>query len=62
MNSVFGFGKITGTNQVTVHGNDGKETVINTKNILIATGSEVASLPGLEVSYPKHTHRVYLLV
>lgn len=44
-----GFGKITGPNQVTVKKDDGSSQVINTKNILIATGSEVSPFPGLEV-------------
>lgn len=39
-----GMGKITGPNEVSV----GKDK-IKTKNILIATGSEVASLPGIEI-------------
>lgn len=44
-----GFGRITGPNQVTVKKADGSSDVINTKNILIATGSEVTPFPGLEV-------------
>ncbi|KAG9510219.1 Dihydrolipoyl dehydrogenase, mitochondrial, partial [Fragariocoptes setiger] len=44
-----GFGKITGQNQVTVEKADGSKEVINTKNILIATGSEVTPFPGIEV-------------
>lgn len=44
-----GFGKITGPNQVTVSKNDGSEEVVNTKNILIATGSEVTPFPGIEI-------------
>lgn len=46
---LFGFGKVTGPNEVVVTSDDGKETKISAKNILIATGSDVASLPGLEV-------------
>lgn len=45
-----GFGKITGKNQVTATKEDGSTQVINTKNILIATGSEVAPFPGITVS------------
>jgi dihydrolipoamide dehydrogenase len=41
---VKGHGKITGPNSVDV---DGK--VLNAKNILIATGSDVASLPGITI-------------
>jgi len=44
-----GFGKITGANQVTVSKADGTEEVVNTKNILIATGSEVTPFPGIEI-------------
>lgn len=43
-----GFGRITGPNQVTVKRNDGSEETIGTKNILIATGSEVTPFPGIE--------------
>ncbi|XP_018430782.1 PREDICTED: dihydrolipoyl dehydrogenase, mitochondrial [Nanorana parkeri] len=46
---VQGFGKITGKNQVTATKADGSTQVINTKNILIATGSEVAPFPGIEI-------------
>lgn len=46
---VSGFGKITGKNQVTATKEDGSTQVINTKNILIATGSEVAPFPGITV-------------
>jgi len=49
VNSASGFGTITGPNEVTVKSDDGKESKISTKNILIATGSEVASLPGLDI-------------
>merc|ERR1711936_998128 len=45
-----GHGKITGPNQVSVLGPDGAVTeVVNTKNIMIATGSEVTPFPGIEV-------------
>ncbi|XP_041349898.1 dihydrolipoyl dehydrogenase, mitochondrial-like [Gigantopelta aegis] len=44
-----GFGKITGANEVTVTKNDGSSEVIATKNILIATGSEVTPFPGIEI-------------
>jgi dihydrolipoamide dehydrogenase len=39
-----GVGKIIGNNQVEVERLDGTKTLINTKNIVIATGSEPASL------------------
>merc|ERR1712066_721575 len=45
-----GHGKITGPNQVSVLGPNGEVTeVVNTKNIMIATGSEVTPFPGIEV-------------
>ncbi|KAK9399381.1 Dihydrolipoyl dehydrogenase [Crotalus adamanteus] len=46
---VSGFGKITGKNQVTAAKDDGSTQVINTKNILIATGSEVTPFPGITI-------------
>lgn len=46
---VSGHGKITGKNQVTATRNDGTTEVVNAKNILIATGSEVTPFPGIEV-------------
>ncbi|KAK9500606.1 hypothetical protein O3M35_001844 [Rhynocoris fuscipes] len=42
---VKGHGKITGKNEVTVEGGP----KLNTKNILIATGSEVTPFPGIEI-------------
>merc|ERR1712012_654234 len=45
-----GHGKITGPNQVSVLGADGEAAeVVNTKNIMIATGSEVTPFPGIEI-------------
>jgi len=44
-----GFGKITSPNQVTVVNEDGSEDIVNTKNIMIATGSEVTPFPGIEI-------------
>ncbi|XP_041935075.1 dihydrolipoyl dehydrogenase, mitochondrial-like [Alosa sapidissima] len=46
---VNGLGTITGPNEVTATGSDGSKHVINTKHILIATGSEVTPFPGIEV-------------
>uniref|UniRef100_A0A3B5KZP8 Dihydrolipoyl dehydrogenase n=1 Tax=Xiphophorus couchianus TaxID=32473 RepID=A0A3B5KZP8_9TELE len=46
---VNGFGKITGKNQVTATAADGSQQVINTKNTLIATGSEVTPFPGIQI-------------
>ncbi|XP_036086165.1 dihydrolipoyl dehydrogenase, mitochondrial isoform X2 [Rousettus aegyptiacus] len=46
---VNGYGKITGKNQVTAKKADGSTQVIDTKNILIATGSEVTPFPGIMI-------------
>lgn len=43
-------GSIAAPNKVEVKGEKGVET-INTKNIIIATGSEVTPFPGVTVSY-----------
>jgi dihydrolipoamide dehydrogenase len=48
-----GWGKVTGANQVTVAGLDGKETKIEGKNIILATGSEVTPLPGVTIDEEK---------
>lgn len=48
--SVFGHGKLTGPNSVQVIGEDGEVVAdIEAKNIIIATGSEPSSLPGVDV-------------
>jgi len=44
-----GFGSITGPNEVSVAKSDGGNEVIKTKNILLATGSEVTPFPGIEI-------------
>lgn len=44
-----GFGKITGKGKVEVAFEDGKKETIDTKNIIIATGSVVRPIPGFEV-------------
>ena len=44
-----GFGSISSPNEVTVTKKDNSKQVIKTKNILIATGSEVTPFPGIEV-------------
>ncbi len=43
-----GFGKITGKGKIEVALNDGKKETIDTKNIIIATGSVVRPIPGFE--------------
>lgn len=44
-----GWGTIKGANEVEVAGVDGTKSVLNTKNILIATGSEVTPLPNVPI-------------
>ena len=44
-----GIGRIAGPGKVEVKGADGKTQTLETKNIVIATGSDVARLKGLEI-------------
>ncbi|TKR95548.1 hypothetical protein L596_009700 [Steinernema carpocapsae] len=44
-----GHGTITGPNQVTVKKADGSTEVVNARNILVASGSEVTPFPGIEI-------------
>ena len=44
-----GKGQIKGPGQVEVTGPDGKTQTLTTKNIVIATGSEPSTLPGIEI-------------
>ncbi|XP_037825396.1 dihydrolipoyl dehydrogenase, mitochondrial-like [Lucilia sericata] len=44
-----GLGSIVGPNEVKVVKDDGSEETINTKNIMIATGSEVTPFPGITI-------------
>ncbi|CCE01818.1 dihydrolipoyl dehydrogenase [Bradyrhizobium sp. STM 3809] len=44
-----GKGKILGTGKVQVTGNDGAAQTVETKNIVIATGSDIARLKGIEI-------------
>jgi dihydrolipoamide dehydrogenase len=46
---ISGKGKILGTGKVEVAGNDGKTQTVETKNIVIATGSDIARLKGIEI-------------
>lgn len=45
---VKGFGRITGKNEVTVLGAEGSERKLQTKNVMIATGSVPVELPALK--------------
>jgi dihydrolipoamide dehydrogenase len=44
-----GAGRIAAPGRVTVKGADGKESALETKAIVIATGSDVARLPGVQI-------------
>ncbi len=44
-----GRGRIVGPGKVEVDGLDGSKQTLETKNIVIATGSEPVSLPGIEI-------------
>ena len=46
-----GTGQIAGANSVTVNGDDGKTETLEAKNIVIATGSAVAGIPGVDVDF-----------
>ena len=46
--SITGWGRIEGPGRVSVE-KDGKKTELETKNIMLATGSEARSLPGVEI-------------
>jgi len=46
---ISGRGKILGTGKVEVTGNDGKTQTVETRNIVIATGSDIARLKGIEI-------------
>ncbi len=45
----FGTGTVLGTGKVAVKGNDGKDATLETKAIVIATGSDVTPLPGVTI-------------
>ncbi|VDK27702.1 unnamed protein product, partial [Anisakis simplex] len=46
---ITGTGTIVGPNEVSVKKNDGSTESVKTKNIIIATGSEVTPFPGIEI-------------
>lgn len=46
---ISGTGKILGAGKVEVSGRDGKTQTVETKNIVIATGSDIARLKGIEI-------------
>src|SRR5690606_37721948 len=46
-----GTGRVAGAGKVAVTGENGKEQTVETKNIVIATGSDVAGIPGVDVKF-----------
>lgn len=50
---VKGWGSLAGPNEVKVNLSDGGEQTISTKNIIIATGSDAATVPGLVIDEKK---------
>lgn len=53
VNYVKGFGKLLSPSEVSVDTPDGGTTVVTGKNIIIATGSDVKSLPGITIDEKK---------
>jgi dihydrolipoamide dehydrogenase len=50
---VMGSARLTAKDEVLVKGSDGKEQTLKAKHIIIATGSRVASLPGVDIDGEK---------
>ncbi|WP_455474127.1 dihydrolipoyl dehydrogenase [Bartonella sp. B30(2025)] len=50
IDTFFGIAKILGAGQIAVTLKDGRQQTIETKNIVIATGSESSSIPGVNVT------------
>lgn len=50
-----GTGRIAAAGKVAVTGEDGKAQELEAKNIVIATGSEVAGIPGVDVDFDEKT-------
>jgi dihydrolipoamide dehydrogenase len=45
-----GWGKISNPNEVFVKAVEGEDTTLKTKNIMIATGSDIMRFPGIDVN------------
>ena len=56
-----GFGKITGAGKIEVTKDDGSKETVNTKNIIIATGSVVKPFPGFETDGDKIVNSDHVL-
>jgi dihydrolipoamide dehydrogenase len=50
-----GTGTVMGEGKVKVTAADGTESILETKNIVIATGSDVAGIPGVQVEFDEKT-------
>jgi dihydrolipoamide dehydrogenase len=55
IDSLIGTGSVLGQGKVKVIAADGMETIVETKNIVIATGSDVAGIPGVNVEFDEKT-------
>ena len=56
-----GWGVVKSPTSVSVDMNDGSTTVLETKNIVVATGSEVMGFPGIEVCQEiQHIHLMFI--
>ncbi|CAN1243291.1 Dihydrolipoyl dehydrogenase 1, mitochondrial [Linum perenne] len=53
VNYVKGYGKFVSANELSVDNIDGGKTVVKGKNIIVATGSDVKSLPGITIDEEK---------
>jgi dihydrolipoamide dehydrogenase len=51
IDTFIGTGKVVATGKVSVTGEDGKVQEVEAKNIVIATGSDVAGIPGIDVKF-----------
>ena len=49
IDTIYGSGKILAAGKVEVTGKDGAKQTLDTKNIIIATGSDIAGIPGLKI-------------
>ncbi len=55
VDSITGTGTVLGEGKVQVTANDGTQSILETKNIVIATGSDVAGIPGVDVAFDEKT-------
>ncbi len=53
--TITGTGVVMGQGKVKVTANDGTESIVEAKNIVIATGSDVAGIPGVDVAFDEKT-------